>query len=75
MGFLEYSKDFAVYGSILSLIGIGLAIALRSGVVTVGGDRCRVVLGNLSHLILGVTACIIFLLMLQQMVGVKFVLR
>jgi ABC-type uncharacterized transport system permease subunit len=71
MGYLEYLKDFVTLASILSLFGIGLMIALKSGVVAVGGDRCRLLLGNLSHLILAVATCLLFLMMVQQLVGLK----
>jgi hypothetical protein len=71
MGLMEYLKDFVTLASIVSLIAIGLLIALKSGVVAVGGDRCRLVLGNLSHLVVGLAACLLFLMMIQQLVGLK----
>jgi hypothetical protein len=46
-------------------------IALKSGVVAVGGDRCRLVLGNLSHLVIAVAACLLLLVMVQQLVGLR----
>jgi ABC-type uncharacterized transport system permease subunit len=71
MGYLEYVKDFATLASILTLLGIGFMIALKSGVVAVGGDRCRLVLGNLSHLVIAVAACLLLLVMVQQLVGLR----
>jgi ABC-type uncharacterized transport system permease subunit len=74
MGFLEYAKDFVTLASILTLFAIGLTIALKSGVVAVGQDRCRLVLGNLSHLIFGIAACLLLLMMVQQLVGLRLTL-
>jgi ABC-type uncharacterized transport system permease subunit len=71
MGYVEYLKDFVTLASILSLFAIGLLIALKSGVVAVGGERCRLLLGNLSHLVLDVAACLLFLMIVQQLVGLK----
>jgi hypothetical protein len=71
MGFLEYLKDFVTLASILSLLAIGFFIALKSGVVAVGGHRCWLVLGNLSHLVISVAACVLFLVMIQQLVGLR----
>jgi ABC-type uncharacterized transport system permease subunit len=71
MGYLEYLKDFFTVASVLSLIAIGFMISLKSGVVAVGGDRCRLVLGNLTHLVVGIAACLLFLMMVQQLVGLR----
>ncbi len=43
MGFLTYLKDFLTLATILSLIVVGLLITLNSGLVSVGGGRCRLV--------------------------------
>jgi hypothetical protein len=71
MGFLGYMKDILTVASILSLIVVGLAIALKSGVVAVGPDRSRLVLGNLSQLVLTLAGCLLVLGMIQQMIGVR----
>jgi hypothetical protein len=71
MGFLSYVKDAFTLASILSLLTVGLWITLKSGVVSVGNHHCRLVLSNLSHLILGVAGCLIVLMMLQQIVGIR----
>jgi hypothetical protein len=72
MGILGYAKDIVTFASILSLLIIGLAIALKSGVVAVGPDRSRLVLANLSQVVLTLAGCLVVLGMLQQLVGVRF---
>ncbi len=71
MSFLEYLKDFVIVTTVLTLIGTGLMISLRSGVLSVGGGRCRLVLGNLSQLVVALAACLFFLMMVQQLVGLR----
>ena len=71
MGFLGYLKDFMTVASVLSLFVVGLAITLKSGVVAVGADRCRLVLGNLSQLIITLAGCLLVLGMIQQMIGIR----
>jgi hypothetical protein len=71
MGILGYLKDIVTVASILSLIFIGLAIALKSGVVAVGPDRSRLMLANLSRLVLTVAGCLLVLGMIQQLIGVR----
>ena len=70
---LDHIKDFFILSSIAGLIGIGIFIALKSGVVEMGKQRCRLILANMSHLVLALTACLAFLLMAQEMAGVRFV--
>jgi hypothetical protein len=45
---------------------------LKSGVVAVGPDRSRLVLANLSQVVLTLAGCLVVLGMLQQLVGVRF---
>ena len=71
MGYLGYAKDIFTVVSIMSLIVIGLAIALKSGVVAVGPDRSRHILGNLSQLVLTLFGCLLALGMLQHLVGFR----
>jgi ABC-type uncharacterized transport system permease subunit len=71
MSLVEHLKDFATLATILTLFGVGLIIALKSGAVSVGEDRGRLVLGNLSHLIVDLTACVVLILMFQQLAGLR----
>jgi hypothetical protein len=71
MGYLLYLKDFVTLATILSLFVVGLLISLKSGFVSVGGDRCRLIRSNLSQLIVSLVGCAIFLLMIQQIVGFR----
>jgi hypothetical protein len=71
MGFLSYLKDIVTVLSILSLFLVGLAITLKSGVVAVGGDRCRLVLGNLSQLLITLAGCLLLLGVIQQFIGIR----
>jgi hypothetical protein len=71
MGSLAYLKDFVTVASILSLLVVGVLITLKSGVVTVGGDHCRLVLSNLSQLIITLVGCMLVLIMLQEIMGFR----
>jgi hypothetical protein len=71
MGFLSYLKDIVTVSSILGLFLVGLAITLKSGVVTMGGDRCRLVLGNLSQMVITLACCLLLLGMIQQLIGLR----
>jgi hypothetical protein len=72
MGILGYAKDILTVASICSLILVGLTIALKSGVVAVGPDRSKLVLANLSQLVITVAGCLLVLGMIQQVIGVRF---
>ncbi len=69
MGVQAYLKDIVTILCIVSLLSTGLMITLRSGMVSVQGEHCRLVLGNLSRLILTLVGGVLFLLMIQQVVG------
>jgi hypothetical protein len=71
MGFLVYLKDAVTIASVLGLLAVGLWITLKSGVVSVGGDHCRLVLANLSYMVLGLAGCLLIFMMIQQMVGIR----
>ena len=71
MGILGYLKDIVTVASIFSLIAIGVAIALKSGVMAVGPDRSRLVLSNLSRLVLTLAGCLLALGMIHQIVGIR----
>ena len=73
MGILAYIKDFFILASIIGLIGVGLIITLKSGMVAMGKERCHLILGNMSRLVLALSACLAFLMMAQQMAGIRFV--
>ena len=60
-----------IVASIASLLSLGLVVALKSGVVAVGRDRTRLVLENASGLIVASPAAWSFLLMVQQMAGIR----
>ena len=68
---VSFIKDFLMLTSILSLISVGFFIALKSGSVSVGGDHCRLLLGNFSNLVVTLAGCALFFLMIQQVVGFK----
>ena len=72
MGVLAHVKDLFILSSIFGLIGVGLVIALNSGVVAIGRERCRSIRENASSLFLALTACLAFLMMAQQVAGVRF---
>jgi hypothetical protein len=71
MGILGYLKDIVTVASIFGLLIIGLAIALKSGVVAVGPERSRLVLANLSQLVLTLAGCLLVLGVIQQFIGVR----
>ncbi len=71
MGFLGYMKDILTVASILGLVIVGLTIALRSGVAAMGPDRSRLVLANLSQLVLTLAGCLLVLGMIQQLIGFR----
>ena len=71
MAFLDYAKDVFTLASILGLIVIGLAIALRSGLKAVGPDRSRLVLTNLSSLVFAIGGSMLALGVIQQCIGVR----
>ena len=71
MGFLVYLKDIVTVSSILSLLVVGLAITLKSGVVAVGTERCRLVLGNFSQMVIALAGCFLLLCMIQQLIGIR----
>jgi hypothetical protein len=71
MGIMAHLKDIVTVASILSLIVVGLLIALKSGVVAVGADRGTLILRNLSQLVISVAGCLFFLMMVQHVVGFR----
>jgi hypothetical protein len=75
MGFTAYLKDIVTILIITSLLGVGLYITLKSGVMAMSGDRCRLILGNLSRLILTLGGCLLFLTMVHEIVGLPIGLR
>ncbi len=62
-------KDIAIVLSILALLSIGLAITLKSGVMSVGRDRRRLILVNLSQMVVALMGWLVVLMMVQQIVG------
>jgi hypothetical protein len=71
MGFLGYLKDLATVACIGSLIVVGVAIALRSGIVAVGPDRSKQVLSNLSQLVVTLASCLVVFGIVQQFIGIR----
>ncbi len=71
MGASFYLKDLLLVAPILGLFVVGLAITLKSGVVSLDRDRGKRILGNLSHLAVALAGCLAFLLMVQQIVGFR----
>jgi hypothetical protein len=72
MGFMAYAKDVIILTSIMSLFLLGLTLSLKSGVVSVGRDRGRLLWRNASGLIVALVGCVAVLLMIQQFVGIRF---
>ncbi len=71
MGILFYLKDIITVVSVLSLLVIGLLITLKSGVVSVGGgNQCGLVWRNFSQLVVTLAGLILFLSIVQQMIGI-----
>ncbi len=62
-------KDIAIVLSILALLSIGLAITLKSGVMSVGRGRRRLILVNLSQMVVALMGWLVVLMMVQQIVG------
>jgi hypothetical protein len=75
MGILAYLKDIFTVASICGLLVVGLVIALKSGVVAVGPDRSRLVLQNLSQLLVTLAGCLLVLGMIQEIIGVRLTTR
>jgi len=71
MGWTIYLKDLFILSSILGLFVIGFVVALKSGVVSMGRGRGRQIWDNASHLVVALAGCLAFLLMVQQMIGLK----
>jgi len=71
MGYLAHFKDLFILTSIFGLIGVGLVITLKSGVVSMGRERCQLMFGNLSRLVVALSACLVLLMMFQQMAGIR----
>jgi hypothetical protein len=73
MGGLLDLRTLFVFGPILGLLAIGLVIALRSGVVSLGTHQgFERFLGNLSQLLLRVAGYLIGLVALQRLIGAPF---
>ena len=69
-GFLV--KDLVILVSIASLLLLGLGITLNSGTVAmVGNHQSRKVWDNLLHTALALLACLMTLVMVQQLVGFR----
>ena len=71
MDFTAYLKDIVTIAAILGLFVVGGLVALKSGVVAMEGEHCRLVRSNLSQLILTLGGCLIFLSMVQEIVGFR----
>jgi mannose/fructose/N-acetylgalactosamine-specific phosphotransferase system component IID len=71
MGAMVYIKDIVTIAAILGLFVVGGLITLKSGVVTMEGEHCRLVRSNLSQLILTLGGCLIFLSVVQEIVGFR----
>jgi hypothetical protein len=71
MGIMAHLKDIVTIVVILGLFVVGVLIALKSGAVAMERQHCRLVLGNLSQLILTLAGCMIFLTVVQEIVGFR----
>jgi hypothetical protein len=71
MAIFGYVKDILTLASILGLIVVGLAIALRSGWKAVGPDHCKLVLANLSSLVFAIAGSLLALGVIQHFIGVR----
>jgi hypothetical protein len=69
-------KAVLIAAPILLLLSLGLTLTLRSGVVGVaGGGGFRRFAGNLTHTVLGMAACLVLLIAIQEMIGFRFGIR
>ena len=71
MGLAGHLKDIVTFATILSLFVVGLAIVLKSGAVAVGADRSRLILANLSQMVITLAGCFLALGMIQQIIGFR----
>ena len=69
---MELLKAIAILGPILSLLALGCAIMLGSGVVGLGtGHEVRRLAGHLTQSALTMGACLLALALLQVLAGVR----
>jgi len=71
MGVFGYVKDLVTVATIVGLLIVGLAIALKSGQVAVGPERSKRLLTNLSQVVLTLAGCLVALGMIQRMIGFR----
>ena len=68
----ELLKAIAILGPILSLLALGFAIMMGSGVASLGtGHEVRRLAGNLTQSALTLGACLLALALLQVLAGVR----
>jgi len=61
-----------ILGPIVGLLALGIGLALRSGVVNVStGQGMRRLASNLSHTVLIIGACLVVLILIQQLAGIR----
>ena len=69
------ARSVLFFTPILFLFGLGLGLALRSGVrQLLSGDGVRQLAGNFSRVIVVMTFCMIAVAAVQQYIGVHFTL-
>ena len=69
---IELVNLYATLGPILSLLALGFAITLPSGVAGLStGQELRRLAGNLAQTVLLLGACLVALALLQQLVGFR----
>jgi hypothetical protein len=71
MGLTMYAKDIFILTTISGLFLIGLALTLKSGMVSVGCGQGRQLWNNASQLAVALAGCAAFLLMIQQIAGIR----
>ncbi|WP_435010598.1 hypothetical protein P12x_001876 [Tundrisphaera lichenicola] len=71
MWFMALAKDLFILFCIGSLLSVGLIVTLRSGLISVGNDRRWEFWRNASRLVMALAGCLAFLLMIQQIAGIR----
>jgi hypothetical protein len=69
-------KAAFVFGPIITLLAMGLALTLRSGSVSLStGQGLKRLAENFSYMFVMVLVCLVALLILQQLVGFRLGIR
>jgi hypothetical protein len=73
MSLMDRLEGILILGPIIALLGLGLGLTLRSGVVTLNnGQGIRRFGENLFQTLLLLGACLVVMALIQQFVGLRF---